>query len=87
MKHRRVLQEWERFRKMVVRNDPPEELVLAMKMCFFGGVSIYQRILKDLSAGDGETPEDLQMLSDIDAEVTEFAAEMQALSAARKRAV
>ena len=76
MKNRRVLKEWEKFRREIVRNDPPPNVLLSMRIAFYGGVAILSRILKD-TTGDQEA--DMEMLRDIDAEVSQFASEVKAL--------
>ncbi len=72
MKNRRVLQEWAKFQKSVFHRAPPE-LLPDLKISFYGGVAIFYRILTDLAPGDEPTQADLDILSDIDAELKEFA--------------
>jgi hypothetical protein len=72
-----VAEEWEKFRRQVVRNDPPENVLLSMKIAFYGGVGTFQRILDELSPDEESTEADMKLLRDIRAEVQGFAREMK----------
>lgn len=69
---------WQVFRDHVIPRDAPDIQVRSCRMAFFGGAtSLYSLVIFGLSDGDTIEQSDLNLMQRIDAELREFAVEME----------
>ena len=87
MSHKRRLEaEWEKFNRMVLPANAPGIQRKMMRESFFNGAMILFGLLTmGISRGDEETPEDMQLMQDLKAELDAHATQMLAESAERIR--
>ena len=80
MAKRRLEEEWDKLRALAIPADAPTVQLIEMRRAFFAGAEAFFRIQQ--RAYDGSTPEpteaDLQVLTDLDNEIRDFAAKLAA---------
>ena len=77
---RRLEEQWNDLRAKAIPRDAPARQLIEMRRAFFCGAEAFFRI--QLAAYDESTPEptpaDLQVLSDLEAEIKDFVAKLKA---------
>jgi len=74
MKPEYILAGWHSFRRATIPIHATPEQLRQLKMAFFGGASfLLSAVMRKLSTGEEITEADLQMMRDVQTELTAFA--------------
>lgn len=68
-----ISEAWESYRRLVVPKNAHETQVSETQKAFYGGAAVlFTLLLRGFSEGDEETPEDFQLMADVQAEIDAF---------------
>lgn len=80
-----IEQMWDGFAKMVVPASAPEVQRVEMRKAFYAGASaLFTLMVKSMSDGPDEMPEDMALMENIQSEIDEFRAELDREVIARR---
>lgn len=65
--------EWVKMRNKVIPKDAPQVQLIEMRRAFFAGAwAFYSLLMNSLEPGLDETPKDMALMAQLDAELREF---------------
>jgi hypothetical protein len=79
MKRRYIAEQWNEYLTRIMPKDAPAIQVRETKRAFYAGAhSLLMAVCASVSAGEETTPADIEIITDIQAEVEAFAEDLEA---------